>query len=136
MHAHIEKEQTPIMIEASNSQSYDKLIRQLFGRTQKKLLTLPSEPFNGSLRESVQQWSQKRVFDFMLMDIRKAQWFNLWLEHTNIFNDEFMVYWPMSDNAIPKDNDRILLTNKRFVIFTTEKPLRIEQESLLSNVAK
>jgi hypothetical protein len=136
MNEPIEKEQTPIMIKTSSSRSYDKLIRQLFERTQNKLLTPPSDPFNSILRETVQQWSQKRVFGFMLMDLRKAQWFNLWLEHTNIIDDEFMVYWPMSDNAISKDNDRILLTNKRFVIFTTEKPLRIERESLLSNVAK
>ena len=100
------------------------------------MFTLSSDPFNRILRETVQQWSQKRVFDFMLMDVRKAQWFNLWLEHTNIIDDEFMVYWLMSDNAISKGNDRILLNNKRLVVFTTEKALRIERESLLSNVAK
>lgn len=76
-HAHIEKEQTPIMIKTSSSRSYDKLIRQLFERTRNKLLTLPSDPFNSILRETAQQWPQKRVSDFMLMDVRKAQWFNL-----------------------------------------------------------
>ena len=65
------------MIKTSSSRSYDKLIRQLFERTRNKLLTLPSDPFNSILRETAQQWSQKRVSDFMLMDVRKAQWFNL-----------------------------------------------------------
>jgi hypothetical protein len=134
-YTHIEKEQFPNEVGAENIKSCAELKRQLFERTRYSCLTESADPFNSNLRENAQQWSQKRLFDFMFNDLGEAEWFNLWLVYSTILDDEFMICWPLSDNAISKGKDRILLTNKRLVVFTAEKPSHIEREILLSDVA-
>jgi hypothetical protein len=129
-------EQIPNKIEIGHSRSYAELKRQLFDRTRFSFLTESANPTNSNLREIAQQWSQKRFFGFVLKEIETTKWFNLWLEYSTIHDDEFMVYWPLSDKAISNGKDRILLTNKRLVVFTTEKSSLIKREFLLSDVAK